>query len=161
VSGYEICRELRDEYGDFLPILFISGAKTDELDRVSGLLLGADDYIVKPFDPNEVLARVRRLTRRLTVQVPRRGRSGLEELLTSRELEVLFLLADGHTQKKIASELVISPKTVATHLQNILTKLGVHSRAEAVALAHRDGLWSRERLIRAHRAAGAGNGDAS
>lgn len=84
----------------------------------------------------------------------------MEEVLTSRELEVLFLLADGHGQKKIASELVISPKTVATHLQNILTKLGVHSRVEAVALAHRDGMWSRERLIRAHRAAGAANGDA-
>jgi two-component system, NarL family, nitrate/nitrite response regulator NarL len=52
------------------------------------------------------------------------------------------LLADGKTPKAIAAELHISPKTVATHIQRILTKLGVHSRAEAVSLAYRHGLVS-------------------
>jgi RNA polymerase sigma factor (sigma-70 family) len=60
--------------------------------------------------------------------------------LTPREREVLELLLGGLTQEQIAERLVISPKTVGTHIQNILTKLGVHSRAQAVALAHRGGL---------------------
>lgn len=60
--------------------------------------------------------------------------------LTYREHEVLMLLAEGHNQNWIAGELVISPKTVGTHIQRLLEKLGVHSRAEAVALAHREGL---------------------
>jgi DNA-binding NarL/FixJ family response regulator len=60
--------------------------------------------------------------------------------LTGRERDILLLLADGRRQDAIAAELVISPKTVATHIQRILSKLGVHSRAEAVALAHREGL---------------------
>ena len=60
--------------------------------------------------------------------------------LTPRELEVLQLLAEGLTQTQIARQLVISPRTVGTHIQNLLGKLNVHSRAQAVALAHRMGL---------------------
>src|SRR5947207_4719821 len=59
-SGYEVFRELRDRCGETLPIIFISGERVDAHDRVAGLLLGADDYIVKPFDPDELIARVRR-----------------------------------------------------------------------------------------------------
>ncbi len=59
VSGYEVCRELRDRYGDDIAIIFLSGDRTEPYDRVAGLLLGADDYIVKPFDEGELLARVR------------------------------------------------------------------------------------------------------
>jgi DNA-binding CsgD family transcriptional regulator len=65
-----------------------------------------------------------------------RGR-GFHLILTRRESEILALLADGMTQREIASRLFISPKTVGTHIQRILGKLGVHSRAQAVALAHR------------------------
>jgi two-component system, OmpR family, response regulator len=61
VSGYEVCRELKDEFGEALPIVFVSGTRTESSDRVAGLLVGGDDYLVKPFDPNELLARVRRL----------------------------------------------------------------------------------------------------
>jgi DNA-binding NarL/FixJ family response regulator len=60
--------------------------------------------------------------------------------LTNREREVLTLLARGRSKDQIAGELFISPKTVATHLQRTLAKLGVHSRAQAVAVAHRAGL---------------------
>jgi DNA-binding CsgD family transcriptional regulator len=60
--------------------------------------------------------------------------------LTRRELEVLELLVEGRAQDQIAEILVISPKTVATHIQRILAKLGVHSRAQAVALAARERL---------------------
>ena len=59
VSGYEVCRELRDAFGDEISVIFLSGHRTTPSDRVAGLLVGADDYIVKPFDSDEFLARVR------------------------------------------------------------------------------------------------------
>jgi DNA-binding NarL/FixJ family response regulator len=58
----------------------------------------------------------------------------------TREAEVLHLLAQGSTQREIAAELHISARMVATHIQRVLAKLGVHSRAEAVARAYRLGL---------------------
>ena len=135
-SGYEVCRELRDTYGDELPILFVSGTRIEQLDRVGGLLLGADDYFVKPFEPDEFLARVRRHLSRSSR--PPAARPSVA--LTNREHEILRLLATGFDQSAIAAQLVISPKTVATHIQRILGKLGVRSRAQAVAFAHRNGL---------------------
>jgi DNA-binding NarL/FixJ family response regulator len=58
------------------------------------------------------------------------------EHLTRRELDVLRLLASGHTTEDISDELVITSTTVRNHVQHILAKLGVHSRLEAVAFAH-------------------------
>jgi DNA-binding NarL/FixJ family response regulator len=137
LSGYEVCRQLKERFGSGLPVLFVSAVRTEAFDRAAGLLIGADDYLVKPLDPDELIARVRR-------HLPPRPRgadapSGVE-LLTPRELEVLRLLAGGMSQPEIAKRLVISPKTVATHIQHVLVKLGVHSRAQAVAAAHRHGL---------------------
>jgi DNA-binding CsgD family transcriptional regulator len=60
--------------------------------------------------------------------------------LTKRESEILQLLADGLTQKQIAERLFISPKTVGTHIEHILLKLGVRTRAQAVAVAYRGDL---------------------
>ena len=60
--------------------------------------------------------------------------------LTARETEVLRLLAEGRTNRQLARELYISEKTVSVHVSNILAKLGVRSRTEAAAVAHRDGL---------------------
>jgi DNA-binding NarL/FixJ family response regulator len=139
ISGYEICRELRDAYGHDLPIIFVSGRRTDRLDRLSGLLLGADDYLVKPFETDELLARVRRNLARSRPPAPVYA-DGAPPGLTGRENEILGLLADGLDQRAIAAELVISPKTVATHIQRILGKIGVGSRAQAVAYAHRHGM---------------------
>jgi DNA-binding NarL/FixJ family response regulator len=132
LTGYEVCRELRDEFGDELPIVFVSGERTERYDRVGGLLMGADDYLTKPIDQSELLARVRRLLARSASMTPDSASK-----LTRRELQVLLLLADGFEAEEIAERLFISPKTVATHIQRVLTKLGVHSRAQAVALAHR------------------------
>jgi ATP/maltotriose-dependent transcriptional regulator MalT len=53
---------------------------------------------------------------------------------------VIGLLAGGQNQREIAKTLVVTPKTVATHIQRVLAKLGVHSRAEAVSYAHQHGL---------------------
>jgi DNA-binding NarL/FixJ family response regulator len=113
-----------------------SGERTKSFDRAAGLLIGADDYLIKPFAPDELVARVQRLLGRVQAPAPPRGLSRL----TKRELEVLGLLADGMSQVDIAHSLVISQKTVGTHIEHILSKLGVKSRAQAVALAYRDRL---------------------
>ena len=142
VSGYEVCRELRDAFGSEISVIFLSGKRTTPSDRVAGLLVGADDYIVKPFDSDEFLARARAALRRVLVQ-PINGKDALPAVdasLTAREREVLQLLARGSNQTEIAGALVISPKTVGGHIQRILAKLGVHSRAHAVAVAHQHGL---------------------
>jgi DNA-binding NarL/FixJ family response regulator len=139
VSGYEVCRELRDAYGPSLPILFVSGTRIERLDVVGGLLVGADDYLVKPIDPDELLARVRTHLARSAPAAPP-AHDGEAPNLTRREREILSLLAAGLDQRAIASELVISSKTVGTHIQRILAKLGVGSRAQAVAFAHHHGL---------------------
>ena len=147
VSGYEVCHELRDAHGPDLPIVFVSGTRIDRLDLVVGLLVGADDYLVKPLDPDELLARVRRhLARSGRADHARNGSgngNGAGSTLTHREREILALLASGLDQRAIADHLVISAKTVATHIQRILVKLGVGSRAQAVAFAHRHGLTAR------------------
>jgi DNA-binding NarL/FixJ family response regulator len=138
VSGYEVCRELKDEFGEGLPIVFISGDRTEPGDRVAGLLVGANDYLLKPFDPEELLARVRRL-------LPAPLAEGWTHKLTPREADVLSLLVDGLSQSEIAEKLFISPKTVGKHIEHILAKLGVHNRAQAVALAVRDRLLETSR----------------
>jgi two-component system, NarL family, nitrate/nitrite response regulator NarL len=140
ISGYEVCRRLREDV-HAIGIVFVSDTRTDSLDRAAGLLIGADDYLAKPFAPDELLARIRPLLARNGVEhAPARPAPvALEAALTAREQEVLRLLADGLSQGGIAERLVISPKTVAAHIDHILGKLGVHSRAEAVAVAYRDG----------------------
>jgi DNA-binding NarL/FixJ family response regulator len=138
MSGYDVCRALRAEFGERLPILFISGERTEAFDRVAGLRLGADDYVVKPFDGDELLARVDRFVDRSRLEDEHDSTSSSR--LTRRELEVLELLARGRTPKEIGRELSVSRKTVSTHIQNILIKLDVHSQAQAVALAFRSHL---------------------
>jgi DNA-binding NarL/FixJ family response regulator len=143
MSGYEVLRSLRERFGIGLSIMFLTGERTESFDRVGGLLLGADDYMVKPFDPDELVARARALVRRRPGHGPERVEVELRETpLTGREREVLELLALGLGQDDIAQRLVISPKTVSTHIQRVLAKFGVHSRAQAVAEAYRRGLTS-------------------
>jgi two-component system nitrate/nitrite response regulator NarL len=143
MTGYEVCHELRRGNGTQLPIVLVSATRTDSLDRVVGLLLGADDYIAKPLESAEVLVRIGRLLdRRAGVYAPVEGEPDVLLHLTHREREVLDLLSQGMAQKEIARHLSISPKTVGTHLQKLMGKLGVHSRAELVARAYRAGLVS-------------------
>jgi DNA-binding NarL/FixJ family response regulator len=139
-SGYAVCNELRQRLGHQLPIVFVSGDRTEPFDRVAGLLIGADDYITKPFDPDELVARVRRMLERTQM---RRPRITYEDPfgLTRREREVLSLLVDGLTQVSIADRLYLSPKTVGTHIQRIIGKMGVNSRTQAVALAARERIF--------------------
>jgi DNA-binding NarL/FixJ family response regulator len=149
-NGLEVMRQLHDAFGGDLPVILVSAERIDAFDRAAGLLLGADDYLLKPVDSGELLARVKRSLRR-SVHVPSNGNGNgrtNDANLSPREREILALLAEGRTQGEIATSLVISSKTVATHIQRILSKLGVQSRAQAVAVAFQRGLVEPE--VRAH-----------
>lgn len=131
----------------WIPFLFLSG-KSDEADVRFGKELGADDYLTKPVDPEDLLAAVLgRLKRfgRLEAQhakaplrpTPEKDAQAFQARygLTEREGEVLRLMVRGLTNEEIALDLRIAPTTVKTHVSNILSKLGVGRRVEAVAMA--------------------------
>jgi DNA-binding NarL/FixJ family response regulator len=134
LSGYQVCRELREEFGEGLPIVFVSLSRITPGDEVAGLLLGADEYIARPIREDQFLARVRRMLERS--QAPGRRRSKL----TPREQQVLSLLVKGMLPADIARELCITVKTTGTHIEHILGKLDARSQAQAVAFAVRDRL---------------------
>ncbi len=107
LDGYDVCREIRGRSA--VPVLFLT-ARADEVDRILGLELGADDYLVKPFSPRELVARVRAVLRRtregpapqdvvtvgdFEVDVRRREvrRAGEVVGLTTREFDLLAFLA--------------------------------------------------------------------
>lgn len=133
LTGYETCGLLRFRLGETLAILFVSRARIEAADRAKGFLAGGDDYLVSPFASAEFLARVQRLITHST-------RSADPHRLTNRENEILQLLSEGVAASEIATTLVIAPKTVAKHLERVLKKLGVHTRAQAVAAGFREGI---------------------
>jgi DNA-binding NarL/FixJ family response regulator len=134
-GGYSICRELREEVDADLPVIFVSGDRIDAFDRAAGIIAGGDDYLVKPVHPDELLARLERLLARS------RGRALKPALeLSEREIEILQLIAEGRPPGEVARLLFIAPKTVSSHMQRIFVKLGVHTRAQAVAMAYAAGL---------------------
>jgi DNA-binding NarL/FixJ family response regulator len=139
ISGYQVCRVLRERFGGGLPIIFVSGVRTESFDRVAGLLVGADDYLEKPFAPDELLIRVERLVRRSTPLS-----ATISAQLTPREKEVLRFLGEGMSARQIAEELWVSPKTIGSHCEHIFRKLGVRTRAQAVALAFRENVLTQE-----------------
>jgi DNA-binding response OmpR family regulator len=109
---------LKDDLQPEAPILFVSGARIESFDRAGGLLIGADDYIIKPFAADELIARVRALIRRTEP-----SRTPPSEL-TNHELEVVRLLKDGLGQPEIARELGMSPTTVGRLIEHIFEKFG-------------------------------------
>lgn len=130
MSGLEVCYQLRAELELEFRTVFISGTRTQELDRTIGGLLGGDAYLVKPFDPARLVAVV-------TGLLGRAAPAPAEKLpvLTPRETEVLGLVAAGMTRSGIAKKLEISPKTVGSHVERIAMKLGAKTQAQAVAIA--------------------------
>jgi DNA-binding NarL/FixJ family response regulator len=121
-----------------------------EIERVhAALAAGAAGYLLKDAEPEEVgtairaaavgevhldSAVARQLTRRMTA--PQVGLSAL----TAREREILALVAQGHSNREIAEQLVISERTARTHVSNVLSKLQLSSRTQAALLAIREGL---------------------
>ena len=140
MSGYLVCRVLRDEFGNTVSIILLSGGRTDPLDRTAGLLVGADEYLVRPVDSGVLLARIGQLV----APVPKATINGADTALTRRELAVLRLVAQGRPTPEIGATLGIRPGMVATHLERLARKLGVRSPAEAIAWGRRKHLLSIE-----------------
>ena len=107
INGYEICKAIR-KHGFKTPVIFLS-AKAQEIDKVTGLDLGGDDYITKPFGVRELLARVKTILRRVqesedmlikfgSIQLDVAGhlvfRKGKQVPLTSKEFKLLHFLAE-------------------------------------------------------------------
>jgi DNA-binding response OmpR family regulator len=139
ISGYEVCRALKNQFGEAVGVIFVSRDRTESSDRIAGLMIGADDYLSKPLAPDELVVRAKALARR-TGAYEHLKAPALRAGLTPREFEVLGLLADGNDQQTIARKLVVSPRTVGKHIEHILLKLPARSRAEAVAIAYQRGL---------------------
>jgi DNA-binding NarL/FixJ family response regulator len=111
----------------------------------SALVREADDVASLLGTPNVLRTAVDAMARRVRVDLGARAASGADDSadafgLTERELDVLRRVAAGRSNRQIADELFISPKTASVHVSNILAKLGVSGRGEAAAFAHRNGL---------------------
>jgi DNA-binding NarL/FixJ family response regulator len=121
-----------------------------EVERVhAALAAGAAGYLLKDADPDEVATAVRaaaagevHLDSAVARQLTRRMAAPLVGLtsLTTREREILTLVAQGHSNRDIADRLVISERTARTHVSNVLAKLQLSSRTQAALLAIREGL---------------------
>ncbi|MGH9293112.1 MAG: response regulator transcription factor [Acidimicrobiales bacterium] len=149
LDGFEVCRAMRAGGGD-VPILFLT-ARDEEIDRVVGLELGADDYLVKPFSPRELVARVRAVLRRSVPGETRGGSpvaigdisvdplrrevqlNGEPVELTTREFELLALLARSRGQVLSRQQLLEGAwgptwygdeRTVDVHVAQLRRKLG-------------------------------------
>ncbi|MDZ4374929.1 MAG: response regulator transcription factor [Phenylobacterium sp.] len=147
LDGLEVCRRLRAQ-GD-LPILFLS-SRDDEIDRILGIELGGDDYVVKPFSPREVVARVQAILRRARAPRPveagetlARGRlsldgdnwtaqwDGAEVDLTVTEFGILKILMSGPTRVFSRDQIIdrlhgpgfaITDRTIDSHVRNLRGK---------------------------------------
>ncbi|MGW2745807.1 helix-turn-helix transcriptional regulator [Streptomyces sp. NPDC001450] len=129
--------------------LLEEAAGDDERDRATELLrlagAVADHLGARPLA--EAVAQLAQRARLTLTHTPRQALDPAENLgLTSRERDVLRLVSAGRTNRQIAEELFISPKTASVHVSNILSKLGVAGRGEAAAVAHRLGLFPAEPL---------------
>lgn len=142
MNGWDTLKAIRsNEKTKHIPIIILT-AINEEQKMVSGLKIGADDYIVKPFVLPNLLARVEAVLRRSTWQKQDVKTSDLPfgsdepvEPLTLREIEVLKMVAQGANNNTIADKLFIKEVTVKTHLNSIFKKLKVTSRTQAVLLA--------------------------
>jgi two-component system, OmpR family, response regulator len=157
MDGTEVCRRLRAD-GDWTPVVFVT-ARDDEVDRILGLELGADDYLTKPFSPRELVARVRAVLRRSAVGGPGHepvyrlgelavdpgGRKvtaqGREVVLTATEFDLLLHLVRRpgrvYEREQLLSqvwgyEAAAGTRTVDVHVAQLRAKLGEASPIRTV-----------------------------
>ena len=154
ISGFEICRSLKSKGSQAsIPIIMLT-ARSEETDRVLGLELGADDYVVKPFSPRELLARVKAVLRRTARREEEPEKIAIEGItidpqryevvvegrkvdLTTTEFRILHLLASKSgwvfTRDKIlthlwGSEKMVLDRTIDVHIKHLREKLGEAGR---------------------------------
>lgn len=161
VDGLEVCRRIRAR--SEVPIIFLT-ARDDELDRILGLELGADDYVTKPFSPRELVARVKAILKRVRGPVGEVLRHGVLELdagrhactvlgvevaVTGTELTILraLMLAGGRVTGR--PQLVdavwgagspVADRTLDSHLRNLRAKLAAAGCPDAIETLHGVGL---------------------
>jgi DNA-binding NarL/FixJ family response regulator len=154
LDGIESTRQVRALYSDIEVVALSSFAEEERVN--AALQAGASGYVLKDSDADDVAAAVRAAHRgelQIDPVVARRLMSSLHEAraddaisdLTSRELDVLRLVAAGEPNKRIAAELAISERTARTHVSRILRKLRLSSRTQAALWAVREGLVEVER----------------
>jgi phosphate regulon transcriptional regulator PhoB len=132
-DGFEVCKRLRaDERLKSLPVIFLT-AKGGEIDRVLGLELGADDYVVKPFSPRELVARVRAVLRRQE-RAPERG-----ELIELRHLRL-----DARTHEVTVRGERVDLSTLEFKLLHFLASHPRHIFSRERLL---DEVWGRDRFV--------------
>ncbi len=142
LDGWETLKSIREnEKTKHIPIIMLT-AVNEENKQVSGLKFGADDYITKPFILPNLLARIEALLRRYKWSNEKKHAAALPFVssepispLTSREKEILTLVAKGASNADIAEKLFVREVTVKTHLNSIYKKLNVDNRVQAVLLA--------------------------
>jgi DNA-binding NarL/FixJ family response regulator len=155
-SGVDVARQLaQTDLGARILVLSASGERQDVLDAMKA---GAIGYLVKSASSAELVDAVRAVAAGDSVFTPGIAalvlgeyqrlssspapRAAAAPALTTRETEILRLVAKGHTYPQIAAELVLSVRTVQNHVQNTLTKLQLHNKAQLVRYAIEQGLDS-------------------
>jgi DNA-binding NarL/FixJ family response regulator len=149
MGGVEATAEIRSRYEQIEVVVLTSFVDEEEVH--AALAAGASGYVLKDADVEEVAGAIRAahegelhldsaVARRLTASMRARERDDPGAELTSREREILRMVAAGQPNKQIAAELVISERTARTHVSNILRKLNLSSRTQAALWAVREGL---------------------
>ena len=149
LGGVAAIRRIRDRVPDTRVVVLTSFASDDQV--LPAVQAGAAGYLLKDVEPTGLEAAIRlvyegealldpQIAGRVMQEVARPSPSADVSSLTPREREVLQLLARGLSNRELADRLVLSEKTVKTHVSSILMKLGVHDRTQAALLAVREGL---------------------
>jgi DNA-binding NarL/FixJ family response regulator len=140
MDGYSLVSAIRqDPKTSWIPVLFLS-AKGQSQDRVKGLNIGADVYMVKPFEPEELVAQVESSLKQASRLIQHKDSKGGDNApkiqvpfdveLTPTELRVVQFVARGMANREIAEELNVSQRTIESHVSNMLGKTGLHNRTE-------------------------------
>lgn len=139
MDGYAFVKRVRDNpQTSYLPVLFLS-AKGQIQDRVTGLNTGADVYMIKPFEPDELVAQIEASLKQASRMMQKQANSLEGELsvqvpfdvdLTPTETKVIQLVAKGMSNREIADDLSVSQRTVESHVSNMLGKTGLSNRTE-------------------------------
>ena len=142
MSGFDLIKKIKDKSPN-ARIIVLSSHEGD-VDIQRALEAGAQGYVAKGIVRGELLETIRSVhagKRRLPAAVAQKLAEHMaDEPISARELEVLSLMAAGKRNKEIASELSIAEDTVKMHVRNILSKLQVNDRTEAVTVALRRGI---------------------